>query len=178
MRCVSACTLAFDSEFSFLGLDFLFELLVFQAVIAFKGKTIDDRRLHHGNDDATTGAGDVHILEHPGTVKRLERSIDLGVADMPAGTGLEIGTDCIRLDAAVALNDNGVGAGACPGRRRCMHRAGGKANAHNPQQQTGYDQPPSQPPTNLHALRALIPQTAGPSGGILSLSLASIRLSY
>ncbi len=101
-----------------LGLDFLLELLVLQPVIAFEGKPIDDRRLHHRDDHFAAGLGNVDVLEQARRVERLEGSVDLGGVEMLARGHFEIRADGVGFDAAVTLDDNGTRGKASIGRRR------------------------------------------------------------
>jgi hypothetical protein len=89
---------------------------------------------------------------------------------MLARLKLEIRTDRIGFDPAIAFNDDGVGASAARGRWRCMRHAGIKANAPHPEEQAGNDQPPFYPPTHPHSQRAFIPLMATPDDRRLSLS--------
>ena len=46
-----------------LGLDFLLQLLVLDARVALEGEPVDDRRFHHGDDEAAAGLGDADVFE-------------------------------------------------------------------------------------------------------------------
>ena len=89
---------------------------------------------------------------------------------MLAGLKLEIRTDRIGFDPAIAFNDDGVGARTACDCWRCIRHAGIEANAPYPEKQASDDQPPFYPPTHPHSQRAFIPLMAAPDGRQLSLS--------
>ena len=87
-----------------LGLNLERELLVLELFIAFEGDAVEDRIFHHRHHQATARLADAHVLEQTRRVERFQTGIDR--CGVPA---LEIGTDGVGLDAAVAFNDDAGG---------------------------------------------------------------------
>src|SRR4029077_17303632 len=138
-------------------LDFLLELLVLHAAVAFEGKPVDHRRFHHRDDDVAARLGDVDVFEQAGGVERFERGIDFGGIEPLAGPNLEIGAHRFGFDAAVALDHDAIGGPASLGRRRGICPPGRQASKPHTQEQAGQNEPPSHPHTHVHALSAFTP---------------------
>ena len=85
MRWTSACTVGARQRAAGLGLDFLLQLLVLDARVAFEGEPVDDRRFDDGHDKAAAGLRDANVFEQARGIERLERSVDLGGVEPLAG---------------------------------------------------------------------------------------------
>jgi hypothetical protein len=122
-------------------------------LVAFEGDAIDDRVFDHGHDQPAARLVDAHVLEQAGGVERLERLVDLVAVEPLARIEPEIGADGLRLDAAVAFDDDGRGLGDRIAGR--AHRGGRSAKNDPCEDRARPAQVPKQPHANPHAQRAL-----------------------
>ena len=82
---------------------------------------------------------DPHVLEQAGFDQRLEAVVHAALIQPPVRTGLEVGTDGIRFDATITLNDDRrLGSGG----RRQQHGPQGDRTRHGNHEQGGDETAP------------------------------------
>ena len=87
--------------------DFGLELFVLDLLVAFESHAADDRVLDDHDDQTAASLIDLHVLEQAGLDQGLQAVVDPRAVEASAGAGLEIGTDGIGFDAAVAFHTDG-----------------------------------------------------------------------
>ena len=153
-----------------LRLDFLEELFVLDALVAFEGDAADDLILDDRDDDASARPGGTRVGEHSGRDQGLDAFVDLGRVEPLAGAQPEIGADRVALDPAITLDDDRR-CGLRHGVPRRGYARGIQTDKHPAEDKTGQGQSPYHPHQS-HALCALplfrLPQSplAGQFGGI------------
>src|SRR5205814_3376980 len=90
-----------------LGLDFLVELLVLDALVALELDAADDGILDHRDDHTVALECRAHVGKQTGRVERLDALVDLQRIEPLTGADAEVGANRIAFDAAIAFHNDG-----------------------------------------------------------------------
>ena len=109
MRPTSDCTTARCSAPRGSGFDDRVEFLVLDLLVAFEGDAVEHRGFMQMHDQPLAGALDRDIVEQAGCQHRFQRRIARGFVEASVGRGVEIRTHRLGVDAAIALDLDGLG---------------------------------------------------------------------
>ena len=136
-----------------LRLDFGDQLLVLDALVALELDAADHRVLDHRDDEAAALPAVAHVGKQAGREQRLDALVGFQGIEPLTGADAEIGADRVRLDAAVAL-DNDRRSGLRHGAAR-RHEGRYARPKNNPTEDQAGDSQPSYPHPKSHARCAL-----------------------
>ena len=86
--------------------NFLFDVVVFQPLVAFKRDAVDHRIFDHGNDQRSPFATDRHVGEQAGAEQAFQGPIDPAIVVGIAFLDQHIRQDGSRFDTLVAFDRN------------------------------------------------------------------------